>query len=82
VTKTIAYWWDIQQLLGQMDRSGMEDTCQFTAGIVLSNLKMVKKSALFYVSEPYLGGVCENREDDARVDLPPRKERKSTDGVT
>jgi hypothetical protein len=65
-----------------MDWSGTEDTCQFTAGIVLSNLKVVKESTLFYVSEPYLGGVCEDREDDTRVDLPPGKEGKSTDGVT
>jgi hypothetical protein len=43
---------------------------------------MMKESALFYVSEPYLGGVCENREDDTRVDLSPGKERESSDRVT
>jgi hypothetical protein len=60
----------------------MKDACQFTAGIILGDLKVMKEGALIHVSKPYLSGVCEDREDDAREDPPPRKERKSTDRVT
>jgi hypothetical protein len=66
VTETVTYWGNIQQLLGQMDRSGTEDARQFTAGIILCDLKVMNESALVYVSEPHLSGVCENGEDDAR----------------
>jgi hypothetical protein len=49
----------------------MEDTCQFTAGIILGYLKVMKEGTLVDVSEPHLGGVCENGEDDARENPSP-----------
>jgi hypothetical protein len=65
-----------------MDRSGTEDTCQFTAGIVLGYLKVMKKGALINVSKPYLCSVCEDGEDDAHEDPSPGEEGESTDRVT
>jgi hypothetical protein len=65
-----------------MDRSGTEDTCQFMAGIILSYLEVVKKSTLVNVSEPHLGGVCEDGKDNARENPSPGEEGKSTDRVT
>jgi hypothetical protein len=43
---------------------------------------MMEEGTLVYVSEPYLGGVCEYGEDDTRENPSPGEERKSTDGVT
>jgi hypothetical protein len=54
VTEAVTYGWYIQQLLGQVDRSGTEDARQFTAGIILGNLKKMEKGLLFDVSEPHL----------------------------
>jgi hypothetical protein len=65
-----------------MDRSGTEDTCQFTAGVILSNLQMMEKSFLFDVSEPHLRCVRKNGKNDADKDFPPRKEGETADRVT
>jgi hypothetical protein len=62
-----------------MDRSGTEDTCQFTAGVILCNLEEVKKGLLFDVSEPHLRCVRKNGEDNADEDLPPREEGEPAD---
>jgi hypothetical protein len=71
VTESITYRWNIQQLLGQMDRSGTEDACQFTASVILSNLQVVKEGFLIHVSKPHLRCVGKNREDNADEDPPP-----------
>jgi hypothetical protein len=54
-----------------MDRSGTKDACQFTAGIILGYLKVVKEGTLVYVSEPHLRRVCEDWKDDARENPSP-----------
>jgi hypothetical protein len=71
MTETVTYGRYIQQLLGQMDRSGTEDACQFTASVILGDLKVMKKGFLVFVSKPNLGCVRKNGEDNADEDSPP-----------
>jgi hypothetical protein len=42
----------------------------------------MEEGALVDVSKPHLCSVCEDREDYAREDPPPREKGKSTDRVT
>ena len=51
----------------------MEDTCQFTAGLILGNGENLDEGFLANVSKPHPAAVCEGREKEGVKQSMPRK---------
>src|SRR6266850_4841169 len=68
--------------LCEKDRGSMEDTRKFPAGVVLCGLKYSKEGRLTDVSEPDLGSVCKDRDEDSVKDAAPRDKLQASDGIS
>ena len=71
MTKTVTDRGYTKEFSCLMDRGGYEHSCQSSTPVVLGDVKVVHEGLLSNISEPNLGAIGNNRNNDSQEDLTP-----------
>jgi len=81
MTKTESYGGNGDKELCKKDWGGAEDTGKFMASVILCSLKYSKEGGLTYVSEPNLGSVRKDRNENRMKDAAPWDKLQALDRI-
>jgi len=82
VTETVTNGRDRKKELCKNDRGSTKDAGEFPTSVILCSLEYSKERSLTDVSEPDLGSVCKDRDQDSVKDPSPGDKLQAVDGVS